>query len=223
MMNMRGVGFPGPGLNPDRACKMTLQDLINELADYFQVIHKRIPNARLGVIEALGYFHVLGPNGQEYPHTDSMLPVWKFADFFDHLLLAMKERNLQLDHFHLDFGFDGVDYDGRSEGKLNFGRVLAVEAYVRSKGVKAGLIFNAFHDRKIKNPERDTASREAYQRTLRYFSEYIKAGGKADQMVLQTWHPYPDRTGPEDEPFTVLNIARDVIEAAPHTRMRNPK
>ncbi len=214
MMNMRGVGFPGPGLGPDRPWKMTVQELTDELVDYFCAVHEAIPEAKFGVIESLGFFQVTGPDGREYPHTDPLLPVWRFTEYFDYLLEAMARANLVLDHFHIDFGFEGVQFDGRAAGALDFGRVLGVESYVQSKGVKAGVIVNAFHDRSVKEPDPKDANREATERTIRFYREYEAAGGKADHILLQTWQPYPDRTGPEDVPNTVLNIARDILRHA---------
>jgi hypothetical protein len=210
MKNMRGVGYRGSGLDPARGCKMTVHQLIAELVDYFQVVHKEMPLTKLGVIESLGFFEVKADD-KTYPHTDPKLPVWRFNEYFDELLQAMKQRGLKLDHFHIDFGYEGVNYDGRSLRTLDVGRILAVEAYVKSKGVKLGVIFNAGLDRAAQISDRDIANQEAYHRTLRFYRAYISAGGKADHIVLQTWQTYPDRTGPEYQPYTVLNIAKDII------------
>jgi hypothetical protein len=190
---------------------MSLQQAIDELVDYFAIMHREIPTAKFGVIESLGFFTVQGLDGKEYPRTVPALPVWKFADYFDMLLGAMKRRGLALDHFHIDFGFEGVRHDGGGKDHLDFGRIRGVESYVQSKGVNAGLIVNAFHDTTNKSPQRDAANREAYERTLRFYNEYKAAGGQAKQILLQTWMPYPDRTGPEDAPHTVLNMDRDII------------
>jgi hypothetical protein len=218
MMNMRGVGFAGPGLDPERKCKMAVRELTEELADYFQVIHKELPNARLGVIESLGYFQVQVPGGKKYLQNDRRLPNWPFADYFDDLLRAMRQRGLALDHFHIDFGFHGVKYDGRLGAKLDFGRVLAVENYVQSKGVKSGVIVNATLDRDAGDLPREAANREVGARALRFFEEYAAAGGRADHIVFQWWHAYPDRTGPESRPFTALHIARQIIDSQPQAK-----
>ena len=211
MMNLRGLGFPGPGLDPNRSSKLTVEELTDELVDYFVVMKKAIPGVRFGVIESLGYFHVRGTDGREYKATDPKLPRCNFEEYFDRLLDRMAEQNLKLDHFHIDFSYEGVAYDGRAEGKLDFGRILAVERYVQSRGVKVGVIFNAFHDRQDKTLTPEAASRQASERTLAFAEGYRKAGGTADHLVVQTWHPYPDRTGPEDDPLTVLGVARDVL------------
>jgi hypothetical protein len=74
------------------------------------------------------------------------------------------------------------------------------------------VIVNAFHDQSVPHPARDAANQEACDRTRRFFTGYEAAGGQAAQIVIQTWQPYPDRTGPEDEPYTVLHLARDLLQ-----------
>jgi hypothetical protein len=211
-MNMRGVGVPGPGLDPERPCRMTLAELTRELVDYFEVVSLEIPGVRVGVIESLGFWEVYGDDGRAFRQTDPLLPRWRFTEFFDALMAAMEERGLRLDHFHIDFGYEGVAADGRRRGTgLEYGRVMAVERYVRSRGVRCGVIVNAFHDREVAEPVPGIASREARERTLAFARGYLAAGGEADHLVIQTWQPYPDRTGPESDPDTVLGVARDVL------------
>lgn len=188
-----------------------LEELINELVDYFEVMSELIPGVKFGTIESLGFFHIQGLDGKKYDRTDLALPVMQFTDYFDMLLEAMNERGLELDHFHIDFGFEGVAFDGRATGKLDYGRIKAVESYVRSKGVKSGVIVNAFHDRSVENPDREVANRQAYENTLRFFESYVASGCDSDQIIMQTWQPYPDETGPEDKSYTVTNMYRDVV------------
>ncbi len=99
--------------------------------------------------------------------------------------------------------------------EFDFGRIHGVERCVRSHGVKVGVIFNAFHDRKGKDLSAEAASRQARDRTIAAARAYQEAGGHPDHFVLQTWHPYPDRTGPEDDPLTVLGVARDMVRGLP--------
>ena len=220
-MNMRGVGFPGPGLNPTRACKMTVAELTAELADYFVAVRRAIPGVRLGVIESLGFFQIVGKDGTVYHQTDPKLPLWRFPEFFDGLLNAMKERGLALDHFHIDFGYGGVRHDGRKYrgGGMDFGRILAVEDIVHAHGVKTGIIVNAFHDshygRATTNPDPVAASRQAFRNTVEFFRGYRAAGGTSEHILFQTWQPFPDRTGPETEPFTVLYMTRELMRQLP--------
>lgn len=194
-------------------CRLTLAEVLEELGDYFAEMTRRIPGVRVGCIESLGFFHVAGPDGSDYPRTVPTLPVWRFEEYFDLLLATLRRRGLTLDHFHIDFGYEGVAYDGRRLGRdgLDFGRVLGVERFVQSRGVRAGVIVNAFHDQTVEQPDPAVASREAQERTLAFLSGYAAAGGRAEHLVLQTWQPFPDRTGPEDEPGTVLHLDKRLL------------
>lgn len=194
---------------------MTVSEAIVELADYFAIMHRAIPGAKLGIIESLGFFTVDAP-GRTYLRTVPALPVWRFEAFITEVVEAMRRRGLRLDHFHVDFGWEGVRHDGL--GKPDCGRILAVEAAVRRHGVRPGVIINAFHDGMVANPEPAEASRQAVANTLRFTDAYVAAGGSADHLVVQTWQPYPDRTGPETDPNTVLGLARAVLDRLPLDR-----
>mgnify|MGYP005836258857 CR=1 FL=1 len=194
-------------------CGLTLTECLEELGDYFTEMTRLIPGVSLGCIESLGFFHVTGPDGSDYPRTVPTLPVWRFEEYFDQLLAMMQRRGLALDHFHIDFGYEGVAYDARRLARegLDFGRVLGVERFVQSRGVRAGVIVNAFHDQSVEQPDPAVAAREAEERTLAFLSGYAEAGGRAEDLVLQTWQPFPDRTGPEDDPGTVLQLHKRLL------------
>ncbi len=209
MMNI-GSFYYSPGF---RDCGLSLAEAAGELADYFQALHAAIPDAKFGVIESLGFFHVSGPNGRVYVRTVPKLPVWRFEDYLETLLAAMAQRGLTLDHFHIDFGYEGVLHDGGgpAAGTLDYGRIRGVERCLQARGVRAGVIVNAFHDTRVETPEPDTANREAAANTERFWRGYVDAGGRAEDLVFQTWQPFPDRTGPESDPDTVLGLYRRLL------------
>jgi hypothetical protein len=60
---------------------------------------------------------------------------------------------------------------------------------------KAGVLVNACHDQSVAGPTPAVANWEAADRTALFLDGYLAAGGKADHLVLQTWQPYPDRSG----------------------------
>ncbi len=208
VMSNVGAYYVNPALKPPPP--LTLARAIDEQVEYFALVSQAIPGVRVGAIESLGFWEVEGEGGKVFHRTVPALPEWRFDQYLDQLLAAMKQRGLTLDHFHIDFGYEGVSYDGGGAG-LNFGRVLAVEKCCHSRGVKTGVIFNAFHDQSAQPVDPAQASREAHDHTLAYFRGYMAAGGTADNLVLQTWMPFPDQTGPEDSPRATLNIARDII------------
>lgn len=205
-------------VQPDqhRDCGLTLAQTLEQLMDYFVAVRAEFPDTKLGCIESLGFFHVNGPDGHEYQRTVKALPVWHFEDYVDLLLAAMARRGLTLDHFHIDYGYEGVHNDGRRAGtEFDYGRLLAIERYVQSKGVRAGVIVNAFHDRKVANPDPETADREACEHTKQFLGGYLASGGQAEDLILQTWQPYPDHTGPETDPLSVLGLHRELLGLLP--------
>lgn len=170
-----------------------------------------IPDVRFGVIESLGYFYVEGPDNEIYSPTRPEIPKLPFCDIIRDLKSAMDTAGLLLDHFHTDYGYEGVHFDGRTNATLDYGRIIGVEQCVRNLGIKTGNIINAFHDRTVSNPEREIANQEALNNTVLFFEGYMSAGLNPDQYVLQTWQPFPDRTGPETEPGTVLHLFRELL------------
>ncbi|MHB0997604.1 MAG: hypothetical protein ACYC27_00040 [Armatimonadota bacterium] len=208
------MNLGSPYVQPDQFKHrgLTLDKVIEEQADYFEIFHKEFPKTKLGAIESLGFFHVKNSKGKEYSRTVPALPVWNFEDYINKLIAAMNRRGLKLDHFHIDYGYEGVFYDGGSKGELDFGRISAIESHLHSRGVKSGVIVNAFHDTSVKDPSSEIASKEACERTLKFYDGYVKAGGNPNHLVIQTWQQFPDRTGPETDPLTVLGLARSILD-----------
>lgn len=209
---MMNIGSPYVQPDQFKHRGLTLKQLIEEQVDYLEIFHKEFPKTKQGAIESLGFFHVKNRKGKEYSRTVPALPVWNFEDYIETLIATMKRRGLKLDHFHIDYGYEGVFHDGGGIGSLDFGRIQAVESHLHSRGIKSGVIVNAFHDTSVNDPKNEIASREARERTLKFYEGYIKAGGNPDHLVLQTWQKYPDRTGPETDPLTVLGVAKSVLD-----------
>lgn len=210
MLNV-GAHYVDPVGNPDT--KMTLEQGTAELVDYYAAVRQRFPSVRLGAIESLGFFEVSGASCRGFARTVPALPLWRFEGYLDGLVSAMRRRGLRLDHFHIDFGYEGAVHDGR--GSPDVGRILAVIAAVRARGVRAGVIVNAFHDGMSPGTPAATAARQARENTLRFYRAFLGQGGDADDLVIQTWQPHPARTGPESDPDTVLGVARSILELTP--------
>jgi hypothetical protein len=192
----------------------SLDRFIAEAADSLQVFHQAFPAAKIGMIESLGFFSVRGIDGRLYRTTDPQyLPDISFEDFFDRMQAALAARGLRLDHFHIDYDLRACRHDGGGK-TADFGRILAVEKYVRSRGVKVGILVNAWDpgarpETVVSDAKR--ASKIAVAKTLEYFDGYRAAGGHPDQWVFERWQNYPDRTGPETDPDTDLGLLRAML------------
>jgi hypothetical protein len=173
-------------------------------------------------------------------HLDSVVGwIPKLTDVTSMLLAAAEVHNPVpsskplIDHYFIDFSLEGVEYDtrtygaaapsagGAGPGGINFGRVLGAEAIMQKHGLKTGIFLNAFHDKALNCTDgsvpADACSASAANRTLNYTQLYLSlpAGSlrKSSHAVLEQWQPYPNVTGPEDEPYTGMWMAQSCAAA----------
>ncbi len=192
--------------------------VMDEVVESLALIHEAFPDAKIGMIESLGYFSV----GDHYTTTDpgSIYPI----DLQEFIVTAQEKlaaHGIALDHMHLDFSYQDCRFDGRKEKRLDFGRIMAAEEIVKSLNIDSGMIINAFDDEsylggnatlekeKAQNPAERSAS--AVNNTLEYFDGYVAAGGNPDTWILQRWQPYPDVTGPETVRNTDMGVSRLLV------------
>jgi hypothetical protein len=195
--------------------------VMDEVADSLAMIHEAFPDAKIGMIESLGYFSV----GDKYTTTDPqcIYPI-DFKKFLGTAQRKLKARGISLDHVHIDFSYQDCRYDGRADGRLDFGRIIAAEKIVKSLGMDCGIIINAYDDfsyavmggsnivqekEKAKNAAERSAS--GVENTLEYFDGYVAAGGNPDTWIFQRWQPYPDVTGPETVRDTDMGVTRLLV------------
>ena len=199
--------------NPD--WRMILEEVAHALA----LFHKAFPNAKIGMIESLGYFSV----GDHYKTTDpgAIYPI----DLKEFLLAAkkyLKEHNVVFDHMHLDFSLQDCRYDGRKQQIVDYGRILKAEEIIKDLDLDSGIIINAFdeysyrggnfvqEDKVADNVE--ARSESAVVNTMNYFDGYVTAGGQPDTWIFQRWQPYPNVTGPETLRHSDMGITRMLVE-----------
>lgn len=203
---------------------MTLGSLNAELVDYFAAIKQEFPSVRLGVIESLGFFHVRSEDGYEYKRTDQRLPIVWFEAWVDDLLQRMAERGLELDHFHIDYGVRGAEYDARQRQRKewDFGRMLAVERVLQKRGIRTGLIINPSRPEfKQRADNEDEMEQQAHELSVRLFREYLHAGGNGEDWVFQTWHDYPLVTGPADRSPSFLATVKQLLDVGSQAKSRH--
>lgn len=183
------------------------EGIMGQMMEYFKYMQEQIPGLKVGTIESLGYFWVLG--NRQYEATDKNLNRLDFENFMDMYTSVAEQHGVVLDHFHIDFGMHDVQYDN------GYGRILAVENYLKSKNVKSGFIAaNAFHaGRQIPASDPQAASISAANLTIKYFEDYIKKGGAADDLILQRWQPYPTQLGSDLEPYTQMGIFNSIVKS----------
>jgi hypothetical protein len=214
-------------------CHLSYVQAARELAVYFKRAKDAFPSVKLGMIEALGYWNVRGPDGVTvYHRTRRDLPVIQFSEMLDAAIEEAAKLGVRLDHFDIDYGAEGAEIDatptfvrqgpGLVVNHHDYGRFKAVQDHVRARGLNAGLIYNAFHKDGNGQPypttvsypteaERVRASRRVRARTLTVFDEYRAIAGDPNRFVFQFWQPFPHLTGPETVDYTSLGIMRDLL------------
>ena len=128
-------------------------------------------NTSLGFIESLGWWDIEGPDGTVFANTDPAhlrnITGWvpRLEDAASLLLQAARKHNPAppevplLDHYQIDFGMGGVEYDTRQYGPasasagtgtgtgssadaesagggINYGRVLGAERIMHGLGLR---------------------------------------------------------------------------------------
>lgn len=187
--------------------EFTHEEIMEQMMEYFKYIQERITGIKVGTIESLGYFWVSG--NRQYQATDKSLNRLDFESFMDTYASVAERHGVVLDHFHIDFGMHDVQYD------KGYGRIYAVESYLKSKNISLGFIAaNAFHDgRKIPQTNLDGATKSAAENTVKYFEGYMKNGGKSDYLILQRWQPYPLLLGREKNPYSQMGIFNSILSS----------
>ena len=187
---------------------MTMQEIMAQQAVYYKMAQEAVPGLKVGAIESLGYFWVKTEEKQ-YQSTDPYLNRVDFEDYISELIRICGENGVEIDHFHIDFGLQDIEYDG------DYGRVLAVEDKCHDLGIDTGFICtNAFHASMVYPSEDPKAeAKSAAERALKYFTDYIKAGGRSDYLLFQRWQNYPSEIGPETDPLTNFGIFKTLIDS----------
>jgi hypothetical protein len=83
-------------------------------------------------------------------------------------------------------------------------QVVALEQALRGHGLRFGLIYNS--------EAGGTAGDEPFHdQTLAALLSYQAAGGNPDDVIVQSWYPYPSAMVPEDQANRFTNTAKDLI------------
>jgi hypothetical protein len=194
------------------------------------------PQTSLGFIESLGYWDIEGPGGTNFTNTDptnlNRVEGWipRLEDVTAELLAQAEKHNPTpgtplIDHYFIDFSLEGVEYDTRTYGSppgggVNYNRVLGSEEIMHRHGLKTGVFLNAFHDESIGNCSEFPAlgpgscSESAARRTINYTEGYMALPGRlSEHAVLEQWQPFPELTGPEQQPDTGMWMALQCADA----------
>jgi hypothetical protein len=176
----------GPG-----NCGYSLRQVAEQLSVYIGTVQGRYPHVVMGLIEPVPWYSV----GQYPPN-----PGENFGDLpqlLDTLVTVLGEHGQAIEFFHADspYDYDQAHPDG-------WHKLVALEGAVRSHGLRFGLIYNS-------DDGGNSGDQPFHDQTLAALQAFKDAGGHPDDLIVQSWYPFPSLMVPEDQPYTFTNVAKD--------------
>lgn len=176
-------------------CQYTVDQAAAQLLMYIKGIRQRYPNVKIGLIEPVPWYTV-----GDFPNY----PGAKYGDLpqlLDTVLSVLRQGGEALDFFHADSPYD---YDEGIPGGQGWTKLKALQDFVRSRGMRFGLIYNS--DRAGK-----TSDELFFRETLAAKAKLAQAGGDPDDLILQSWYWYPRQWLPEDQPYTYTYLVKKFL------------
>jgi Bacterial Ig-like domain (group 2) len=179
------------GLEPN--CGYTVAQAATELVTEIGIMRRAFPGVEIGLIEPVPSYSV-----GIYP-SNSGTGFGDLPQLLDTVLSTLAQAHERIDFFHADAPYD---YDQALPN--GWQKLVALEQVVRSHGLRFGLIYNS-------EAGGTTGDQPFHDQTLAAVVAYQAAGGNPDDLIVQSWYPYPSAMMPEDQANTFTNTAKDVI------------
>lgn len=75
---------------------------------------------------------------------------------------------------------------------------------MHAKGIRFGMFFNSDRGGNL-------SDKAFYTQSLLSYKEFTANFGKVDDILIESWYPYPLALIPEDQPYTFMNLAKKMI------------
>jgi hypothetical protein len=165
----------------------TDQQRVDNVVTYVQFMHTKYPGIKVGIIDAL---------------------VAKNEDYktaYTQLIQTLKQQGLSLDYIHFDFPME--------DATANWSNVIEAQQFVQQElHLKMGLIL-------VSTVGGNTSNESFYTRVLSAYKAYSTAaaqkGVAADDIVMMSWHPYPDHNLPEKDmsEYPYMRLVLDLAQS----------
>jgi hypothetical protein len=147
-------------------------------------------------------YHARGPNKQGFGDYDKVVRI---------VLKALRDAEIPLDGVTVD---NPYDYLCGERPSLNLkdpktvdwvARIRSYEEFARKQNLSFNLVVNS---------ERGGGQSDQlfYEDTLKMVDTYLKAGGRPNRWIVQSWYPHPKQIVPEDAPYSTTALVKAVIE-----------
>ncbi len=192
----------------------SLEVAVNELIDYMRLVREEHPAVKF-------LFNVNFPNygykGEDsYTYWGAPRDRMGYGDFHTVITTSIrmaKEAGIPLTGVTMDFPYDYTEAQVVAKWKGApdptridwYQRILDLEADIRKEGIEFGIIFNSQAGGK-------TSGEAFYNDTLAFIEKYHARGGDPDRYLIESWYPHPKSPTPEDAPYTMTYLVKEVIE-----------
>ena len=174
-------------------CRYTVQQTSEQLASYIHILRQGLPGVQIGLIEPVPWYSVgvYGPNpGNNFGDLPEVL---------GSLLTILAQHGESLDFFHADSPYDYAEAHPNGWDKL-----LALQQVVQGHGLRFGLIYNS-------DAGGQAGDQAFHDQTLAAFQAFHDVGGSPDDLIVQSWYPFPSAMVPEDQSYSFTNVSKNGI------------
>jgi hypothetical protein len=175
----------------------TVEQAAAQLLIYIKAIRKEYPDVKIGLIEPVPWYSV-----GSFPTQPGGENLGDLPQVLDKALAVLKQGGETIDFFHADSPYDVTE---RLPGVQGWAKLKALQDFVRSRGMRFGLIYNS--DR-----AGQTSDELFFRETLLAKAKFAQAGGDPDDIILQSWYWYPRQWLPEDQPYSYTYLVREFLK-----------
>jgi hypothetical protein len=198
------------------SCKISGDDVSQIMVNYINALKNDFPEAEIGWVEAIPLFY-FGPYPSETPTSTPPDPNLRaLASIF---FTKAQAQGATLHFFHVDqtftaFLMSGLITTNPPDGPYD--KMKAVQNYMQGQNVQFGILLNADSNAVFPNLPSNTP---VYQQifhdyTIGYYDCYLSKGGAVDEIMIESWKPYPYYTVLETDAYTASNVMLDLIAAS---------
>jgi hypothetical protein len=189
----------------DNPNAIPLDEVAARLVDFWQKIHAKYPQMRIGLITNLpnwDYTHeFVGYNGD---YTDQSGVT--YAEVLDAVNHALTEAGETLDFVEVDCPYNYYQEERTRYTDANVdnaGKLTELQAWCEAHDVEFHMIVNA--------EPRNAGAQGFHDLTVEYVRQLHQGGISPDLFIVQSWYPQPSEHSPETESYTFMNTAKDAI------------
>ncbi len=208
--------FSASGCDPKTTmqCSYTVSQVADELIEYLALFAKNYPHAEIGWIEPLPLLRFSSYPSEKPPIDGKSFPDFKqIVDVLMQKIAAYNAANdpdIKLSFFHSDSYFTGMMVPIIQNTYDSWAKHIAASNYLRTKGLRFGILLNDYRKTLPTQAEKDKAFSEG---VLNYYDCWHAKGGTLDDVVVESWvGDHPSLGVPEEKTYTFTNLMTKLIQ-----------